>query len=212
MSSSTQNQYSGQGWNDCAPSNFVEPLSKPGSRSASRSSTRKRSLYIHADSSTSSVGSRVVSENSSLPTPLTTPLASPPSSAINVEGQQSEKVNGDHLSDGGVGISTSGEETTVPTYDLTSASSQSVLALLDRVLNLPTSLPSREFDQYKSRMHTVIPELDPTHLDAVNRSFEQVLDNHKDAAREIVVQHSLYHMGISSWVLPLRNLIESVQA
>lgn len=231
MSASTQNQYNGEGWNDCAPTNFVEPLSRPGSRSVSRASTRKRSLYVRDNrddvssrassvSSLSSTGMPPLGTSISIPQSATSMSKLPPTSLPTplicdstceqlvppktVHKNQVVEDSGSVENEEELGVLGGSEKSTC-------VSPVVVLTLFDRILRFPTTLCDREFDQYKTRMQNTIPELDSVHLEAIYKCFEQVLGSHKKEARETVIQHSLYHMGISSWILPLRKLIESVQ-
>uniref|UniRef100_A0A060T4C3 ARAD1C03344p n=1 Tax=Blastobotrys adeninivorans TaxID=409370 RepID=A0A060T4C3_BLAAD len=80
-----------------------------------------------------------------------------------------------------------------------------VLALLSSVLGLESSLAPKELDHYRSRLESILPTLEPVHLSVAYNALETKNKN-------LLVEHSLVHSGISTWVLPLRRILESIKA
>ncbi|KAA8903390.1 hypothetical protein TRICI_005680 [Trichomonascus ciferrii] len=79
-----------------------------------------------------------------------------------------------------------------------------VMSALGGVLGLDTSLPSREVAHYRTKLERVLPTVDPVHYPVMH---DALTTRQKDT----LVSYSLVHNGVSSWVLPLRKIIESVK-
>lgn len=96
--------------------------------------------------------------------------------------------------------------------------SKSVFSDLEHLLTIPSDLPSREFSHYKVRLEKNIPELAHEHLVAVSSCLGHIFakdsttaEERKVNAREVIVQHTMNHVAISTWAIPLRKIIEKVQ-
>lgn len=90
-------------------------------------------------------------------------------------------------------------------------SSDQISQLLEQVISRPSKLSGRELGHYKQRLLKSLPGLELQHLLCIHSACSAILDESNVAsARELVVQHSLYHSGVSSWTLPLRRVVESV--
>jgi hypothetical protein len=86
-----------------------------------------------------------------------------------------------------------------------------VVQMLERILAKESTLPPRELGHYKDRLLKTVPSLEEAHLSVVYQSLKAAIDGDDcGEARDNLVQHSLVHNGISSWVLPLRRVIEGV--
>lgn len=233
MLSSTQINYAGQqGWNDCLPSTFLN---------GKRSNTSKN--YIKRAHPAPPIGSSITpplpqtniaasKSTSSLPPPpsvsytTTTPPPPPPQSCsppltlsqnVSTESlQSSQSFNSMKDSDSISQSSSSGANT--PSSECSSvASIEAIKADLDLILASNTTLPTREFTHYKTRLQKFIPGLSMEHLDVVSDCLTKALkakdeknSQLKQEAREIIVQHMLIHNQISSWSIPLRKVIEGL--
>lgn len=79
-----------------------------------------------------------------------------------------------------------------------------IFTQLNEVCELDTSLPSREANHYKMKLEKILPTIEQEHYLVIFNSLES-------REKEELVNYSLLHNGVSSWVLPLRKIIESIK-
>lgn len=120
-------------------------------------------------------------------------------------------------SNGETGVDTDGKLSTSD-EEHSDVFSKSVVSDLEHLLTIPSDLPSREFSHYKVRLEKNIPELTHEHLVAVSSCLGHIFakdsttaEERKVNAREVIVQHTMNHVAISTWAIPLRKIIEKVQ-
>lgn len=178
---STQTNYAGQnGWNDLAPDAL--PVLKNRSDSQDLSVRRPRRVQSQGIELTPQVSraSSISSTSSSIPAPP--PRSRQPSTASSIK-----------------------DEKPRPNDVVSEKEVQGVLRKLSEVLNRCT-LSASEVSQSKSRLTRVVPGLSAIHLEALDRAISL---NDANSAKAALVEHSMAHAGISSWVIPIRRAIEA---
>lgn len=159
--------------------------SRPASRPASRSASRSVSRSGKTTPSTSTTS--LADLGMTGPAPPAPPKANGPPPVGMTSRSQNQSME------------------SLPETDPEAPSSDKVLTLLSSVLGLQSSLAPRELDHYRSRLESILPTLEPVHLTVAYNALETKNKN-------LLVEHSLVHSGISTWVLPLRRILESIQA
>lgn len=96
------------------------------------------------------------------------------------------------------------DETASQPVETVDISLDQVLNELNTVFGLETTLPSREAAHYRTKLERVIPTVDRAH-------YAVILNALTTHTKDELVSYSLAHNGVSSWVLPLRKIIESIK-
>lgn len=78
---------------------------------------------------------------------------------------------------------------------------KSTMEVLDRC-----NLSPQEISQSKTRLARLVPGLATIHLNVLHQA---VTSQNAESAKALLVQHSMTHSGISSWIIPIRRAIEA---
>ncbi|ANB15723.1 hypothetical protein AWJ20_3363 [Sugiyamaella lignohabitans] len=202
---SFQNSYCGQGWNDCMPTVFAGA----GKRSASGGKRAYPKTIIAAPSVGPPPSVNGASSIDSIKASVVvTTRPAPPIKANSYTSIYSTASAESEVA--GVITGAAVEDTPAETDGDTKEAQEHAAKLLESILSRPSTLSGREFGHYKTRLSKEIPCLTSPHIYIVTQSLVLVEQGDIGNARDLLVQHSLVHNGISSWVLPLRKVIECV--
>lgn len=92
---------------------------------------------------------------------------------------------------------------------------EEVLPKLERLFSHPSKLLQKEFDHYKEKLTTSVPNFSKDHLeflDGVLDGVEEFMTNgliKNDILKE-VVNFMMVNDGVSKWCTPLRKVIEKI--
>lgn len=193
--SSFQTHYSNQpGWNDCLPTLVHKKRISSTSSLASNSSQSSRSSKQYLSPTIKAPPMGNFGAIKSCPAVCESVLSDP-------EPEQEPETESSSDADASLEL-----DTPEPSVSL-----DQISVLLEQVISRSSTLSGRELGHYKQRLLKTLPGLDQQHLLCIHSACSAILYQSDVAvAREVVVQHSLYHSGVSSWTLPLRRVVESV--